>query len=90
LAQHNFIKVGTRNAYIVHLESALFDEVEPSARRGTLIVQGMPDEAHGVAMHSGKAQLAIACYNGAVYLWDLETKVIVPVGVELCWGFLSS
>jgi hypothetical protein len=55
-----------------------------------LIVQGMPDEAHGVAMHSGKAQLAIACYNGAVYLWDLETKVIVPVGVELCWGFLSS
>ena len=69
-------QVGTRNAYIVHLESALFDEVEPSARRGALIVQGMPDEVHGVAMHPHKAQLAIACYNGAVYLWDLDTKVI--------------
>jgi hypothetical protein len=67
--------VGTRNAFVVHLSSSLFDEVEPEQRRGTLLVQGLADEAHGVAMHPARAELAIACYNGAVYLWDLATKV---------------
>jgi hypothetical protein len=66
--------VGTRNAFVVHLSSSLFDEVEPEQRRGTLLVQGLADEAHGVAMHPARAELAIACYNGAVYLWDLATK----------------
>ena len=70
--------MGTRNAFVVHLSSSLFDEVEPEQRRGTLLVQGLADEAHGVAMHPARAELAIACYNGAVYLWDLATKVPVP------------
>ena len=33
------IVVGTRNAYIVGLEAIVFEEVEPEARRGTLLVQ---------------------------------------------------
>jgi cilia- and flagella-associated protein 251 len=74
----NFV-VGTRMAYIVHMESSLFEEVEAESRRGTLLVQGMSDEAHGVAMHPNKTELAIACYSGAVYLWDYVTKVLLMV-----------
>jgi hypothetical protein len=77
--------VGTRNAFVVHLSSSLFDEVEPEQRRGTLLVQGLADEAHGVAMHPARAELAIACYNGAVYLWDLATKARPwPRGAVFC------
>ena len=53
--------------------------MDADARRGTLLVQGMSDGAHGAAMHPRRPELAIACYNGAVYLWDRETKVLLMV-----------
>ena len=37
--------------------------------------QGMADEAHGLAMHPHRTELAIASYSGAIYLWDYESKV---------------
>jgi len=40
--------------------------VDAEARRGTLLVQGMSDEAHGCAFHPKRSEIAIACYNGAV------------------------
>ena len=67
--------VGTRQAYVVHMEAVLFEEVEADNRRGTLLVQGMSDEVHGIAMHPYKEEIAIACYSGGLYLWDYSTKV---------------
>ena len=62
-------------AYVVHMEAVLFEEVEADNRRGTLLVQGMSDEVHGIAMHPYKEEIAIACYSGGLYLWDYSTKV---------------
>ena len=67
--------VGTRQAYVVHMEAVLFEEVEADNRRGTLLVQGMSDEVHGIAMHPKKQEIAIACYSGGLYLWDYSSKV---------------
>jgi len=73
------IVVGTRNAYIVGLEAIVFEEVEPEARRGTLLVQGMSDEVHGIATHPSQPYVVIASYSGALYLWDYNQKVLVMV-----------
>lgn len=73
------IIVGTRNGYIVGLEAVVFEEVEPEARRGTLLVQGMSDEVHGIATHPSQPYVVIASYSGALYLWDYNQKVLVMV-----------
>lgn len=67
--------VGTRQAYVVAMEAALFEEVDSDNRRGTLLVQGMSDEVHGIAMNPKKNEIAIACYSGGLYLWDYNSKV---------------
>lgn len=68
--------VATRNASVLALDSSLFTAVRPAQRRGTLLVQGMSDEVHGLALHPSRPLLVITCYSGHVYLWDYELKVL--------------
>ena len=71
--------VGTRSATIIGLEAALFGEIDAAARRGTVLVQGMSDEVHGVACHPHQSQLLIACFSGGLYLWDYYEKLLLMV-----------
>lgn len=71
--------VGTKKAFIVGVESALFEEVLPERRRGTLLVQGLDDEVHGLASHPYLTQIAVSCYSGSLQLWDYEEKRLLMV-----------
>jgi WD40 repeat protein len=71
--------VGTKKAFIVGVEAALFEEVLPERRRGTLLVQGLDDEVHGLATHPYLTQIAVSCYSGSLQLWDYEEKRLLMV-----------
>jgi len=71
--------VGTKKAFIVGVESVLFEEVVPERRRGTLLVQGLDDAIHGLAAHPFLPQLAVSCYSGSLQLWDYEEKRLLMV-----------
>lgn len=68
--------VGTRSATIIHINAHLFQAVLPEDRRGTVLVQGMADEVHGIALHPTESLLLIACYSGGLYLWDYNLKTL--------------
>lgn len=69
--------VGTSDAFIVGVDSAVFDEVSPEERRGVLLVQGLADEVSGVSCHPFRTLLAIACYNGTIQMWDYDMKLLM-------------
>ena len=71
--------VGTKRAFVVGAEAAMFEEVRPDARRGTLLVQGLDDEVHGLDAHPFLPQLAVACYSGSVQLWDYAERRLLMV-----------
>tara|TARA_B100000482_G_scaffold192413_1_gene180505 strand:- start:2702 stop:5512 length:2811 start_codon:yes stop_codon:yes gene_type:complete len=68
--------VGTKSATIIHLHANLFQAVLPEDRRGTVVVQGMADEVHGIALHPTKSYILITCYSGGLYLWDYNIKTL--------------
>ena len=71
--------VGTKRAFVVGAEAAMFEEARPEARRGTLLVQGLDDEVHGLDTHPFLPQLAVSCYSGSVQLWDYAEKRLLMV-----------
>lgn len=70
---------GTRRALIIGLQASMFEELTADQRRGTLLVQGMDDEVHGMSVHPYLPQMALACYSGAVHLWDFEERQLLMV-----------
>jgi WD40 repeat protein len=69
--------VGTTDAFIVGVESSMFDEVRKEDRRGTLLMQGMTDEVIAVATHPSQTLVAIICGNGVLQLWNYEMKLLM-------------
>ena len=69
--------VGTSDAFVVGVESRLFDEVRSDDRRGTLLMQGMADHVSSVACHPTRPLAAFACYNGALQIWDYDMKLLM-------------
>jgi len=69
--------VGTTDAFIVGIESSIFDEVRAEDRRGTLLVQGMAEDVSCVACHPNRPLLAIACCNGTLQIWDYDLKLLM-------------
>jgi len=69
--------VATSKAYVVGMHAGLFEEVDPEARRGMLLVQGMCDTVEGIAMHPNRHELAITSFSGDIYLWDFGAKVLL-------------
>lgn len=61
------------------MQASLFEELTPSQRRGTLILQGLDDEVHGVAPHPYLQQAAMSLYSGAIHLWDYADKQLLVV-----------
>eukprot|EP00607_Mallomonas_marina_P010200 CAMPEP_0182421352 /NCGR_PEP_ID=MMETSP1167-20130531/6703_1 /TAXON_ID=2988 /ORGANISM="Mallomonas Sp, Strain CCMP3275" /LENGTH=874 /DNA_ID=CAMNT_0024598397 /DNA_START=395 /DNA_END=3022 /DNA_ORIENTATION=- len=69
--------VGTADAFIVGMESAIFQEVRVEDRRGTLLVQGMSDDISALACHPSRPLLAVSCYNGSLQVWDYDLKLLM-------------
>ncbi|KAJ0392559.1 hypothetical protein P43SY_000538 [Pythium insidiosum] len=69
--------VATSSAFIVGLSASLFAEHASEKRRGTLLMQGINDEIHGLATHPRYAQLAISSYSGVLQLWDYSVKRLI-------------
>lgn len=69
--------VGTLNALIIGCSAALFDELDESARRGALLVQGNDAPVHGLALHPSLPRFAICGYSGTLQLWDYDERRIL-------------
>ncbi|KAF0684613.1 Aste57867_23417 [Aphanomyces stellatus] len=69
--------VATSHAFILGITPAIHDEYDVEKRRGTLLMQGINDEIHGLAAHPASAHIAVSCYSGAVQLWEYNTKRLV-------------
>ena len=61
-------------ALIVACTAALFEELEPSARRGTLLVQGQDAAVSGLAMHPSLTRFAVTGRSGLLQLWDYSER----------------
>ena len=73
----NFI-VGTTDALVVGVNSAIFDEVNPDDRRGVLLLQGFPDEVSSLACHPSRPLVAFTCHGqGSLHLWDYDMKLLM-------------
>ena len=66
--------IGTNNALIVACTPAMFDELEPEARRGTLLVQGQDSMVHGLAAHPSLSRFAMTGRAGLLQIWDYAEK----------------
>ena len=66
--------VGTANALVVQCAPSMFDELEPSKRRGTLLVQGQDAMVHGLAAHPSLSRFAVTGRAGLLQLWDYAEK----------------
>lgn len=71
--------VGTVDAFVIGVESALFDEVKREDRRGILLLQGMSSYIAAVACHPGQPLIAILCSNGTLQLWNYELKLLMCI-----------
>ena len=69
--------IGTSDAFIVGVESSCFGEVRSENRRGTLLMQGFPDEVQSVNCHPFRPLLALACSNSSLQIWDYELKLLM-------------
>lgn len=69
--------VGTSDAFVVGVESSLFEEVRKEDRRGTLLMQGMTEEVAAVSCHPRAPLVAMACVNGILQVWNYEVKLLM-------------
>jgi WD40 repeat protein len=69
--------VGTSHAFMVGIESIMFNEVKKEDRRGTLLMQGMTDKVIAVACHPSQSLVAIVCSNGVLQLWNYDMKLLM-------------
>ena len=66
--------VSTSNALVVACTAAMFEQLQPDARRGTLLVQGQDAAVHGLAAHPSLTRFASTGHSGLLQLWDYAEK----------------
>jgi cilia- and flagella-associated protein 251 len=71
--------IGTKKAFIVGVESGIFDEIKKEDRRGTLLMQGLTDAVVAVASHPLVPLVAFLSKNGTLQLWNYEMKLLMNV-----------
>ena len=69
----NFL-VADENALICMLQSSLFEEIEPSKKKGFTILHGIKSSISAIAVHPHQTVLAIAGAEGFILLWDYVKK----------------
>eukprot|EP00953_Heterococcus_sp_UTEX-ZZ885_P026789 14445-Heterococcus_DN1.PRE.3 len=71
--------IGTRQGYILTAGGSLFEELDPSKRSGTVLLQGVKDAITAISAHPLQPQLAAACVSGDVVAWDYDLKIVAAV-----------
>lgn len=71
--------VGTKDSFVVGVESRLFDEVRKEDRRGTLLMQGLSGAVTALACHPNQSLVAFLCRNGVLQLWNYELKLLINI-----------
>jgi len=66
--------VGTENSLVIACQAAMFDQLTPDLRRGTLLVQGQDAPVHGLAAHPSLSRFACTGHSGLLQLWDYAEK----------------
>ena len=66
--------VADENALICMLKSSLFEEIDPSKKKGHTLMHGIKSAISAIAVHPSKTQLAIAGADGFILLWDYMKK----------------
>jgi WD40 repeat protein len=66
--------VGTSRGLVVGMASALLDELDPDARRGTLLLQGFESGVFGMATHPTEALVLTGTRQGTVSVWDVRSR----------------
>lgn len=69
--------VGTREALVVGVESAIFQEIRPDDRRGMLLLQGMVNDVMSTSCHPNKSLLGLVCIGGSIQIWDYDLKLLI-------------
>lgn len=69
--------VGTSDAFIVGVDSQVFEELRAEDRRGVLLVQGMADDVACIGSHPTRPLLAVCCHNGYLQIWDYSMKLLM-------------
>eukprot|EP00762_Andalucia_godoyi_P000781 ANDGO_03811.mRNA.1 putative WD repeat-containing protein alr3466 len=73
--------VCTSQALVIDVEAALFEEVDPEKRRGTLILQGHEASVTCLATHPELPVLAIGSASGALQLWNYGLRKLLLVSI---------
>eukprot|EP00452_MALV-II_sp_L67-6_P000224 gene224-202_t len=76
----NFL-VATGSALVVSCQSDLFFKLEPSLRRGRLVLQGLDSPVHGLCCHPSEPIVAVSGLSGFLHLWDYQSRTLQAVKV---------
>lgn len=72
--------VGTSEALIVALEASAFHALEPRARGGTVMLQGMKNAISDLSAHPQREMLALVSeHSGAIQLWNYASQRLLNV-----------
>lgn len=69
--------VGTKNAFVIGVESSLFEEIRKEDRRGTLLMQGLSDMVIALSCHPTLPLVAFLCKSSVLQLWNYEMKLLM-------------
>lgn len=69
--------VATADAFVIGVESSIFDEVRAEDRRGTLLMQGMANTVTGVSCHPSGPLVALNCSSGVIQVWNYDLKLLM-------------
>jgi WD40 repeat protein len=71
--------VSTKNAFVIGVESRLFEEIRKEDRRGTLLMQGLADMVVSLACHPKLPLIAFLCKSSVLQLWNYEMKLLMNI-----------
>lgn len=66
--------VADESALVCILQSSIFEEIEPTKKKGHTIFHGIKSSICAIAVHPNKPILAIAGAEGFVLLWDYQRQ----------------
>jgi WD40 repeat protein len=66
--------VSDNSAMVCMLQSYIFEEIDPSKKRGETIFHGLKSKVNAIAVHPSKPILAMAGNSGFIITWDYLTK----------------
>jgi WD40 repeat protein len=69
--------VSTKNAFVIGVESSLFEEIRKEDRRGTLLMQGLSDMVVSLSCHPTLPLIAFLCKSSVLQLWNYEMKLLM-------------